>query len=421
MTVRLVKLGFNPKPPTVMHLDLNSCFASVEQQADPFLRGRPVAVAAYDSPGGCIIAPSVEAKQAGVKVGMRVRQGRSLCPELTVLPPDPNKYRAVHLALRKLLETYTDKVCPKSIDEFVLDLEGAPAWRRGMVQAAGEIKRRIREEIGEWLRVSVGIGPNRFLAKTAASLRKPDGLETIDESNFRQVYRRLAVTDLCGIKTGNLVRLNGQGIFTAEDFYLADEARLKAAFASVAGYYWYCRLRGWEIDEVVFGRRSYGNSYALPKSLTDPEELLPILLKLVVKMGARVRRAGWRARGVHVSLLYRDWSHWHRGQVQAETVFDDRDIYAAAVKILGACPYRKPVHTLAVSCFDLVKAGSAQMSLFGEAERKERLARAIDEINDRWGQYVITPALMLGTGENVPDRVAFGGVKELEEAVMAAV
>jgi len=114
------ELAFNPKRSTIMHLDLNSCFASIEQQANPHLRGKVIVVAAYASPGGCIVAPSIEAKRLGIKVGMRVREAKLVCPEVVVLEPDPNKYRNVHLALRKILSQYTNHFLPKSIDEFDL-------------------------------------------------------------------------------------------------------------------------------------------------------------------------------------------------------------------------------------------------------------------------------------------------------------
>jgi DNA polymerase IV len=216
-----VGLPFNTKKPTLMHIDLNSCFASVEQQANPKLRGKPIAVAAYTTPSGCIVAPSVEAKEYGVKTGIRVKDGKMLCPNLIVLLPDPWKYRTVHLRLKKLLENYTDLVTPKSIDEFILDLEGYPSYQKGMESVGVEIKQRIKSEIGNWLRVSIGIGTNRFLAKTAAGLKKPDGLERIDNNTFTDVYKKLALTELCGIKVRNAIRLQGLGIHTVWDFYEA--------------------------------------------------------------------------------------------------------------------------------------------------------------------------------------------------------
>ena len=409
-----------------MHIDMNSCFATVEQQANPHLRGKPVAVAAYTTPSGCIIAPSVEAKKLGIKVGMRVKDGKFICPSLIVLEPDPWKYRSAHLALRKIISDYTNKFFPKSIDEFVLDIGGYPCLvASSMQQVAREIKRRIRKEVGEAITVSIGIAPNRFLAKVAAGLNKPDGLDEINKDNFLDLYSNLKLTDLCGIKVKSAIRLNSVGIYTVSDFYNAQVWQLKAAFQSILGYYWFVRLHGWEIDDVEFGRRSYGNSYALPaspygsqggpKPLITPEELSPILSKLVTKMGARLRRAGYKARGIHLSILYRDRSRWHKAKSLSKVLFDSRDIYEAAFKILLMSPYRKPVRELAVSVFGLLKSQFTQFELFEDINKKEKLVEAIDEVNERWGDFVVTPARMMSALDVVPDRIAYGGVKELEE------
>jgi len=411
-TTEGLELSFNPAEPTVMHLDLNSCFASVEQQANPLLRGKPIAVAAYVSPGGCILAPSIEAKTYGVKTGMRVKEGKLLCPNLIVLPSDPNKYREVHLRFRRLLSDYTDKVTPQSIDEFVLELDSSPVIQAGLASVGGEIKQRIKKEIGDWLRISVGIGPNRFLAKTAAGLHKPDGLDTIEKHNYQKIYEGLKLTDLCGISTHNAARLNRVGIFTVLQFAKADVQTLHSAFGSINGYYWYLRLRGWEIDDVDFGRKSFGNSYALPKPFITEAELAPILSKLVEKATHRMRRAGYSASGVHLAIVYRDGSYWHRGMTVPE-VFAGSDIYRYAWQILDHCPHRKPVGNLAVSCFNLREQGSTQLVLFENVLKKKRLVKAIDKLNERYGDYVITPAIMLGTKDSVPDRISFGGVREL--------
>ncbi|MDO8551828.1 MAG: DNA polymerase IV [bacterium] len=411
-------LPFNSKPSTLMHLDLNSCFATIEQQANPKLRGKPIAVAAYTTGSGCILAPSIEAKKLGIKTGFRVKDGKILCPNLIVLPPDPDKYRHVHLKLKKILSDYTNDLTPKSIDEFVLNLEGYPAFKKGMHVVTGEIKQRIKEEIGEWLTVSVGIAPNRFLAKTGAGLHKPDGLDEINKDNYRQIYSKLELTDLCGIKLRNAVRLNNLGIFTVLDFYEAPVWKLKAAFESINGYYWHLRLHGWEIDDVQFSRKSFGNSYALPKPLVTPEELAPILQKLVEKTGMRMRTAGFKARGVHLSLVYRDWGFWHKSLTLSNFVFDSRDIYKIAMNILHQSPYQKPVRILAESCFNLEKQEYSQLTLLEDLLKKESLIKAVDEINQKWGAFTLTPAGMIGTSDSVPDRIAFGGVKELEELIL---
>lgn len=400
-----------------MHIDLNSCFATIEQQANPLLRGLPIAVAAYASPAGCILAPSIEAKKLGVKVGMRVREGKLICPDLKILAPDAQKYRHIHLKLKKLLSEYTSDITPKSIDEFVLNFEGYPSFKIGLFEAGRQIKSKIKSEIGDWLTVSIGLSSNRFLAKQASNLKKPDGLEEINYANYQKIYSHLKLTDLSGIKLANTSRLNLYGIYTVLDFFRSDISKLRSAFHSINGYYWHLRLHGWEIDDVDFGRKSFGNMFSLPKPLTTPEELSPILHKLIEKCSFRLRSAGFLARGVHVALLYRDHSFWHHGSVSSYHS-SPSDIYKHAFHILSSSPYQKPVANLAVSLFDLIKTNSCQLDFFSNIIKKNNLVSAIDKINRTYGSFVITPAMMLSVKELVPDRISFGGVKELEQFVI---
>lgn len=398
-----------------MHIDLNSCFATVEQQANPLLRGKPIAVAAYDSPGACILAPSVEAKQLGVSMGMRVREGKALCPSLIIRAPDPEKYRFVNRKLLLLLSSYSSEVFVKSIDEMVINFANSPHHVRSLIEVAGEIKRRIREEVGDWLRVSVGISTNRFLAKVASGLKKPDGLVVIDHTNIEKTLAAMKLNDMYGIKKGNISRLSTVGILTPLQFYQASTAVLKRAFASIAGYYWYLRLHGFEIDGVEFSRKSFGNSYHLYKFTNDNVRLSQILCKLVEKMGRRVRRAGFCAQGVHISCLFADWSYWHHGHKLPHPLFTNSEFYREAMSILTSRRSKSPVRILAVSCFDLDKNFSNQLSLLSDRERQYRLTCAMDAINQRWGDYVIACARTLDMNYQIHDRIAFGGITELEE------
>lgn len=410
-------LPFNSKPSTIMHLDLNSCFATIEQQANPLLRGKPIAVAAYTTPSGCILAPSIEAKKLGIKVGMRVKEGKLLCPQLQVLSPDPWKYRNIHLQLRDLISEYTADFSPKSIDEFVLNFEGYPSFNLGLKTVGLELKRKIKSRIGEWLTVSIGIAPNRFLAKLASNLKKPDGLEEINCHNYQQVYSNLNLADLNGIKNANVIRLNNAGIFTVTDFYNSSIDKLKSAFHSILGYYWYLRLHGWEIDDVSSDRKSFGNMYSIPDRLSTPDQLSPILHKLVEKCSFRMRQAGFAARGVHVGILYKDRNFWHHGGVTQEILFNSNDIYRFAYKIMTHSPYHTIVANLSVSLFNLKPLRSSQLDLFGQVDKKIHLTNALDNINQKWGNFVITPGMMVNTNEKVPDRIAFGNIKELEQFI----
>lgn len=407
---------FNPANPLKMHIDINSCFATIEQQANPLLRGRPIAVVAYNSPGGCVLAASIEAKRFGVKTGMHLKDARILCPGILSLMPDPNKYRFIHLGLREILGKYTPNLTPKSIDEFVLDIGSSPPNIKKMSswEIGNRIKEEIKESLGEWMKVSIGAGPNRFLAKVGAGLKKPDGLEIIDKTNYLKVYETLKLTDLYGINKRLEIRLNMANIFSTLDFYKADIGRLKIAFQSILAEYWFMRLRGWEIDDVDFTRKSFGNSYALPHSEGTLEELIPILQRLTEKTGIRVRKSGFRAKGVAISLTFRErGGFWHKSKKLKREISDTRDIYKEAVKLLRECPRIKPVHVIAVTCFNLTKKDFLQLEIFEDSIKKKNLVDAIDKINTSWGSFVLTLGRSLKLKHEIKDRIAFGAVSEL--------
>ena len=403
-------MDFNSAPVTVMHIDLNSCFATVEQQANPLLRGKPIAVAAYAKGNGCILAPSVEAKRFGIKTGMRVKEAKVLYPALLVLAPDPPKYRYVHVALRKILVSYTNSLTAKSIDEFVLEMDNYPILKtKTMVEIGKEIKERIKKEVGDWLTVSIGISTNRFLAKQAAGLKKPDGLDVIDKTNFLDIYSKLELTDLTGIKIRNSLRLNNAGIYTVTDFYKADIWKLRASFNSITGYYWHTRLHGFGIDDFKSKRSSYGNSYSCPRPVTVPQ-IGPILTKLVEKMSFRIRKAGLKAQGVHVGLSFRNHSYWHKGVSFVNPIFDSRDFYKIIINILKCAPNEELIRNIEISSFKLVKEGVNQLEIFTDVEKNKNLILAKDTINEKWGNFTLSAGTMVRDKNVVLDRIAFGNL-----------
>jgi DNA polymerase-4 len=410
-------VGINHNPSHIMHIDLNSCFATIEQQANTLLRGKPIAVAAYITPNGCILAPSIEAKALGIKCGMKVKEGRQIWPDLIVMPPDPWKYRFINRKLRQLFHTYTPNVEVASIDEVNMDFGHTLALKRGLHVIGREIKAAIRREVGDWMTVSIGIAPNRFLAKLAANLHKPDGLDEINATKLRTVLAAMDLTDLFGIKHRNKARLFRAGVYTPLDMLDASPQTLMAAFESIAGYYWHLRLRGWEIDDVDFGRRSIGHSYALKNQRAGAAEVARLLCKLTEKVGRRMRRLGYAARGVHVACLYADMTHWHQRAVNQTPFFVSQDLYRRVMQLFVRAPQGKPLHSLAVSCYGLVKEPLQQLSFLEDEQKKRNLTLALDAINERWGDFVITPARMIDMDDTILERISFGGVKDLEEFV----
>jgi DNA polymerase IV len=442
-------VGFNPAPPTFMHIDLNSCFATIEQQANPNLRGKPVAVAAYTTGGGCILAASREAKKLGIKTGMRVREGQAICPFLKVLPPDPNKYRFVNRKLVLLLGSYSASVEVKSIDEMVVDFRNSPKlnYESGsmnyesessknkkifnihascfmlqevtnqMKEIGMEIKNRIKTEIGEWLTVSIGIASNRFLAKTASELHKPDGLDIIIGENIEKILGEMKLEDLCGIKSGNGGRLRICGIKTALGFYKASIKELKYAFRSIVGYHWWLRLHGFEADDREFSRKSFGHSYALYKPYRPSDrELKQILCQLTLKMGRRLRRQGYAAGGIQVACLFPDWSYWHQARKLPQALFAGDDLFKSALSMLARSP-DQPVRIISVSCYGLTSDKTEQLGLYENSDRKKSLTLALDAISDRFGEGTVSSGLTLSMERKILDRISFGGVKDLEELV----
>ncbi len=385
-----------------MHIDLNSCFASVEQQANPLLRGKPVAVAAYAKSYGAILAPSVEAKLYGIKTGMSVRDALELCPFLIVREADPPKYRQVHKQIGDLLNDYSDHVISKSIDEFVLTLPSGS----DPVGVSREIKSRIKSEIGDYLRVSIGVSTNQILAKLASGLHKPDGFDIIDHTNYSEVYGRIKLQEFCGINIRNEARLHRVGIFTATQFYEADIQTLKSAFQSVLGRYWYTRLRGYEVDDVEFARRSYGQSYVLPHPM-DIEEWRPILAKLIAKAARRLRSSGYYSTGIGLSLHFGDKSRWHTTHQGSSAIHDDANLLSFALSLYERDSPKKLVKKIAVTCFGL-ETDTGQLSCLVDTTKQKSLVKSLDTLNDKWGEYSVTYGSFLGSSGHVRDAIAFG-------------
>ena len=414
---------FTSHPPTTMYIDINSCFATIEQQANPLLRGRPVVVAAYTSGNGCILAASVEAKRYGIKTGMRVGDAKHVYPLLIVLSPDPEKYRYVNERLTVLLQSYSQRVQVQSIDEMIVHMDETPQLTKRirlgqstaerMVDIAKEIKRRIREEIGVWITVSIGIAPNACLAKTASNLKKPDGLEIITRTNIEQVLGSLTLTDLCGIKKGNATRLLTHGISTPLGMYQTSSDNLQRAFGSVIGRHWWLWLHGWEVGSVYrehaqMKNKSFSQSCSLTRH-TSPSDraTTQVVYQLVAKMAARFRRDGFVAQGIAAGASFTDRTFWQKHTKTTTPVYATEDIFFLAQSLLQQAPM-KPIHTVFVGVYDLKAHLYAQLTCDDAELKKIARTQAVDRIYARFGQDAITTALTLSTPQKIIDRIAFG-------------
>ena len=474
----------NKELPMIMHIDLNCCFAIIEQQANKLLRGRPVAVSAYGTPRGMVLASSYEAKRLGVKLGVNNGDARKLAPGIVILTPDPAKYREAHKRFNELLLEFTPNVTPKSIDEFVLDFSGSPALRgqsvapvdprqahcSRMEQIGRQIKQRVRESLGEWVTVNIGIGTNRFLAKYAAGFGKPDGMTLIDYRNIEQLYATdphknipMELIDFPGINVRYAARLMACGIMTPLDFYKADAQMLKKmVFKSVVGYYWWARLRGHEVDDRTFSTKSIGHQYAIPKKTSDMRDLERILMKLCEKVGRRLRKKDFCARGVHLYLGFGQVSSkydgvdgggtpeapvgfenmhtlrsWHEGNRLNHRLYATADIYEAAKHLLKRAEIHTDVRIMAITTYDLEPWDPEQLSIFDAQDERprteaksskgaiaqtvyrsqeatRRLSDAMDAVNTRYGEFVITPGAMMDMKGEILDRIAFSATPQMD-------
>jgi len=332
------------------------------------------------------------------------------------MTPDPDKYFDAHGRFKKVLYNYTDLVVPKSVDEFVINFRGSQAVSRGksLEEIGCDIKQDVKKVIGEYVTINVGIGPNRFLAKLAAGLHKPDGLDTIDGNNLRDVYAQLALTDLPGINTRYEARLNVAGIFNPLQFLDASPTMLKKrVFGGINGYYWYLRLRGHEVDNVNFGRKSFGQQYALGDKTSDREKLSRLLMKLCEKTGRRLRAGNFIAEGIYLWLSFENRTYWAKGKLAKVDIYSTQEIYLHAQRLMNQVVIPARVTNMGVTVYKLKPASPEQLGLFdGTRMDTKSLARAADIVNDKYGEFTLVPATMANMQDVILKRVAFGNVKD---------
>jgi DNA polymerase-4 len=414
-------LGLNPAEPTTLVVDLNCAFASIEQEHDPELRGKVLAIAAYATDAATVVSSSREARDVGIKTGMKVFEAKALYPAVIVREPNPPRYRAVSDKLVEILCRHSPDVLRMSIDEASVNLAGTPSLKKlGPEGVAKAIKRAIREEIGACVTTSVGISTSIWMAKQASNLNKRDGLERIDHTNLVAVFERLNLTDLSGIAEATARRLARAGIHTPVQFLRATTPKLRLA-GMHPGHAkgWSMRLRGFEAGGFETARRkSYSHSHVMAHATASQRELEELLMRLSDMVGRRLRAAGRRGSVVEVSVAYRpDAGHFTRQAKQPRPVSTGDEIYQAARKLLAARDPRLTVGTLGVGLSGLSDAGSGQLDLFVEpaAPRTTRLEEAMDAIRDRFGEDALQRSRLLGRARVVRDRIAFGNTGHPDE------
>ncbi len=376
---------------TVMHIDMNAFFASVEQQANPELRGKPIAVV-----GGhgrtVITTSSYEARAKGVKTGMAIWEGKRACPDLIFVVGHNKKYTHTSAKINGIFRDYTPEVEAFSIDESWLDITHSLSIFSSAENIAHLIKARIRRQFG--ITCSIGIAPNKLLAKLASDMQKPDGLTIIVPENVSRILERMPIKALCGIGKKMERHLNMMSIYTCGELGRCDEARLTRKFGIIGK-----RLKdmGQGIDNspvIPFadegGVKSVGHSSTLERDIDDPAEIQRFLLQLSEMVGSRARRYNVSGKTIHLYVRYADFfSSWGKQTTLKNYINLSDDIYRTALGILNTVELEQPVRLLGISLSNL-KHQAEQLPLFEDERKKLFATQAMDTINDRFGKMSVT-------------------------------
>ena len=414
-----------------MLLDLNSYFASVEQELRSELRGRPIVVVPVMADTTCAIAASYEAKSFGVRTGTRVGDAKQMCPGLELVEARHDVYVDYHNRIVEAVERCVPVSAVLSIDEMASTLIGREQPLSAAIDLARRIKASIREHVGSMLRCSIGIAPNRYLAKIASDMQKPDGLVALTPDQLPSALSRLALRDLPGVGARMEKRLHEQGIRTMPELLALDREQLNHVWGGINGEKLWHWLRGEDfLDSELEHQKSISQSHVLPPELRTEEGCYAVAHKLLHKAAMRLRAA--RLWATHVSLTIKyatahgqsqhssgiHQSVWSQGLSVIECQ-DNQTLIDALQKLWAARPqdeqHRRPFY-VGVWLGNLVPDHLHTLSLFSglEAESKRnRLTSTMDALNQKYGTATLFSASMLLARAAAPTRIAFTNIPDL--------
>ncbi len=398
-----------------MVVDFNSYFASVEQQLDPRLRGRPVAVvpmAGVDST--CAIAASYEAKKFGVKTGTSVREARGMCPGIIFIEAQHDRYIRYHHQLLACIESclHVDRVM--SIDEVACELPRNFRTQERATALAQRIKATIARNAGECLTCSIGIAPNVFLAKTASDMMKPDGLVFIAQEQLPHILHALQPRHLCGIGRKMELRLYMRGIRTVEQLCALDKEAMRELWNGYEGERMWRFLRGEDLGFRETTTATIGHSHVLPPEERNEPAAGRVLNRLLQKAAMRLRHAEYLAGSLSVSLKYTDRTRWG-DEITFRETSDTVELLHAFQALWQRRPATcEPPVAVGVTLHRLVAATNATNALFEDGPQRGMLNAALDTLNERFGKNTVYFGGAHGALKSAPMRIAFTHVPDLK-------
>jgi len=383
----------------ILHVDMDAFYASIEQRDNPALRGLPVVVGGHTR--GVVAAASYEARRFGIRSAMPMREALRRCPDLCRIPPRMNHYQAVSKQVFSIFHEFTPLVEGLSLDEAFLDVTDSLQLFGDAVSMAREIKRRIHERTG--LTASVGVAPNKLVAKIASDLDKPDGLCVVTEDKLQAVLDPLPVGVIPGIGPETLARLHKVGITSIADLRMAPERKLEPVFGRFTRR---ARDRAAGIDdrpvEPARTDKSISAEETFDTDIAERPALHRELLRLTERTASRLRAKRLVAGTAQVKIRQSDFSTVTRQCALRPPSNATETLYAAATRLLDEWLERNPgarIRLLGVGGSHLVE--DAQPDLFGEASEHDatRLDQAVDEIRERFGNASLSRARTLDSGQ----------------------
>lgn len=372
---------------TILHLDMDAFYAAVEQKQTPALRGRPLLIG-HDGPRGVVATASYEARVFGCHSAQPMSVAKRLCPHAVVLPVRMAVYRGVSDRVFSILGDFSPAVEPLSIDEAFIDLTGTERLHGDALSVARRIKHRIRTELQ--LTASVGLAPNKYLAKLASDMNKPDGLTIIRREDVDRLLPPLPVTRIWGVGKATDERMRTYGIRTIGDLRKKSEAWLREFFGSEAERY-YQLARGLDDRPVVpdSDARSIGHEQTFEADVVDRDAVLAVLLDQSEQVGARLRRHGLTARGLSLKIRFGDFQTISRSTTFPRPTNATADLWDAARRVFEQWPFQ-PVRLIGVTA-ERLSHGPGQLDLFAdpEHERQRKVDAVADQINARFGKRSI--------------------------------
>jgi DNA polymerase IV len=425
-----------------LFVDFNSYFASVEQQINPALRGRPVGVVPVMAETSCCIAASYEAKAFGIKTGTGVAEARRLCPEIVLIVGQHEVYVDFHQRAVSAVERIAPVRQVMSIDEMECELTGSWRERDKAVDIAHHIKKELQRTLGDCMRTSIGIAPNTLLGKLASDMQKPNGLTLLEQADIPAKLLHLKPSAITGVGPRMTQRLQRVGITTMADLYAAPRDVLHTVWGGVGGTEMYDKLRGQWYEPRVTVPRTLGHSHVLPPDMRNAEGAWNVLNRLTQKAAMRLRKQGFYAMGMVVHVQGRRVAGYKAGGQQEASFCETQDTafllrvlarlwsrglalfprpVAVGMTLFGLVPASQHTPTLFEATFEhhLGALGAPGLSSLASAPRaplgdRARLSATIDNINRQYGKNALYFASAHGALNHAPMRIAFNRIPDIE-------